>query len=46
VLIIGVINQGSTALGLENQVQDVLLGVIIIAAVFVDALRQRHASGA
>jgi ribose transport system permease protein len=46
VLIIGVINQGSTSLGLENQVQDVLLGVIIIAAVFVDGLRQRHASGA
>ena len=45
VLIIGVINQGSTALGLENQVQDILLGVIIIAAVFVDALRQRHAFG-
>ncbi len=44
VLIIAVINQGSTALGLENQVQDVLLGVIIITAVFVDALRQRHAA--
>ncbi len=42
VAIIGVINQGSTALGLENQVQDVLLGVIIVAAVFVDVLRQRH----
>jgi len=46
VLIIGVINQGSTALGLENQVEDILLGVIIIAAVFVDALRQRHAMNA
>lgn len=45
VLIIGVISQGSTALGLENQVEDILLGVIIIAAVFVDAVRQRHASG-
>ncbi len=40
VLIIGVINQGSTALGLENQVENILLGVIIIAAVFVDRLRQ------
>jgi ribose transport system permease protein len=46
VMIIGVINQGSTALGLENQVEDVLLGVIIIAAVFVDALRQRHSISA
>lgn len=45
VLIIGVISQGSTALGLENQVEDILLGVIIIAAVFVDAVRQRHAFG-
>lgn len=46
VLIIGVISQGSTALGLENQIEDILLGIIIIAAVFVDALRQRHAVGA
>jgi ribose transport system permease protein len=45
VLIIGVISQGSTALGLENHVEDILLGSIIIAAVFVDTLRQRHASG-
>ncbi len=41
VLIIGVISQGSTALGLENQIEDILLGVIIVAAVFVDSLRQR-----
>lgn len=41
VLIIGVISQGSTALGLENQVEDILLGIIIVAAVFVDSLRQR-----
>jgi len=46
VLIIGVISQGSTALGLENQIEDILLGIIIIAAVFVDALRQRHAVSA
>ncbi|MGV3486464.1 MAG: ABC transporter permease [Planctomycetaceae bacterium] len=45
VLIIGVISQGSTALGLENQVEDILLGIIIIAAVFVDSVRQRHAVG-
>ncbi len=42
VLIIGVISQGSTALGLENQIEDILLGVIIVAAVFVDSLRQRN----
>jgi len=45
VLIIGVISQGSTALGLENQIEDMLLGIIIIAAVCVDALRQRHVVG-
>lgn len=40
VLIVRVINQGSTALGLENQVENILLGVIIIAAVAVDRWRQ------
>ncbi len=46
VLIIGVISQGSTALGLKNHVEDILLGIIIISAVFIDAVRQRHATGA
>lgn len=40
VLIVRVINQGSTALGLENQVENILLGAIIITAVAVDRLRQ------
>lgn len=40
VVIVRVINQGSTALGLENQVENILLGVIIITAVAVDRLRQ------
>ncbi len=44
VLIVRVINQGSTALGLENQVENILLGVIIIAAVTVDRLRQSRQS--
>lgn len=39
VLIMGVINLGCTALELENQVENILLGVIIIAAVYVDRLR-------
>lgn len=44
VLIVRVINQGSTALGLENQVENILLGVIIITAVTVDRLRQTRLS--
>ena len=39
VLIMGVINLGCTSLGLENQVENILLGTIIIAAVYVDRLR-------
>lgn len=39
VCIMGVINLGCTALELENQVENILLGVIIIAAVYVDRLR-------
>jgi len=42
VLIMGVINLGCTALELENQVENILLGVIIIAAVTVDRLRSRR----
>jgi len=41
VLIMGVINHGCTALGLENQVENILLGVIIIAAVYVDRIRSQ-----
>jgi ribose transport system permease protein len=44
VLIVKVIEQGSTALGLQNKVEDVLLGVIIITAVAVDRLRQSRQS--
>ncbi|MEM1227922.1 MAG: ABC transporter permease [Planctomycetota bacterium] len=39
VLIMGVINLGCTSLELENQVENILLGVIIIVAVYVDRLR-------
>jgi len=42
VLIVRVINLGTTALGLENQVENVLLGIIIITAVAVDRLRQQR----
>lgn len=41
VFIMGVINHGCTALGLENQVENILLGVIIIAAVYVDRIRSQ-----
>lgn len=44
VVIMGVINLGCTSLGLENQVENVLLGVIIIAAVYVDRLRTQKAA--
>ena len=39
--IMGVIASGCTLLGLSNPVQDVLLGVIIVAAVALDQWRQR-----
>ena len=45
VLIMGVINLGCTSLGLENQVENILLGVIIIAAVYVDRLRSKAIAG-
>lgn len=46
VAIMGVINLGCTALELENQVENILLGVIIIGAVYVDRLRSQQFSGA
>ena len=36
-----VITSGCTALGLTNPIQDLILGIIIIAAVTLDQLRQR-----
>ncbi len=44
VLIMGVISLGCTSLGLENQVENILLGNIIIAAVYVDRLRTKKLS--
>ena len=40
-LIMSVITSGCTALGLTNPIQDLILGIIIIAAVTLDQLRQR-----
>lgn len=40
--IMAVIASGCTQLGLSNPVQDVILGVIIIAAVAIDQVRQRR----
>jgi len=39
--IMGVIASGCTLLGLSNPLQDILLGVIIVAAVMLDQLRTR-----
>lgn len=44
-LIMSVITSGSTALGLTNPIQDIILGIIIIAAVTIDQLRQRRHKG-
>jgi ribose transport system permease protein len=40
--IMAVITSGCTQLGLNNPIQNIILGVIIIAAVTVDQLRQRR----
>jgi ribose transport system permease protein len=39
--IMAVIASGCTQLGLENPIQDIILGAIIIAAVIIDQLRQQ-----
>jgi ribose transport system permease protein len=41
--IMGVIDSGCTQLGLSNPVQDIVLGVVIVAAVVVDQIRQSRA---
>jgi ribose transport system permease protein len=43
-LLMQTIVSGCTQLGLTNPVQDIILGVIIVAAVTVDQLRQRRAA--
>jgi ribose/xylose/arabinose/galactoside ABC-type transport system permease subunit len=43
--IMEVIRSGCTQLGLDNPVQDIILGVIIVAAVTLDQLRQRRMAG-
>jgi ribose transport system permease protein len=40
--IMAVIASGCTQLGLNNPVQDIILGVIIVAAVTLDQIRQRR----
>ncbi len=40
--IMAVITSGCTQLGLKNPVQDIILGIIIVAAVTLDQLRQRR----
>lgn len=40
--IMSVIGSGCTQLGLENPIQDIMLGVIIVLAVTVDQVRQRR----
>jgi ribose transport system permease protein len=36
------IASGCTQLGLSNPIQDIVLGIIIVAAVTVDQIRQRR----
>jgi ribose/xylose/arabinose/galactoside ABC-type transport system permease subunit len=43
-LLMQTIQSGSTQLGLSNPVQDIILGVIIVAAVTVDQIRERRAA--
>jgi ribose/xylose/arabinose/galactoside ABC-type transport system permease subunit len=43
-LLMQTIASGCTQLGLSNPVQDIILGIIIVAAVTVDQLRQRRAA--
>lgn len=43
--LMAVINSGCTQLGIPNPLQDVILGVIIIAAVTLDQIRQRRFAG-
>ncbi len=43
--LMAVINSGCTQLGIPNPLQDVILGVIIIAAVTLDQVRQRRFTG-
>jgi ribose/xylose/arabinose/galactoside ABC-type transport system permease subunit len=43
-LLMQTISTGCTQLGVKNPVQDIILGIIIVAAVTVDQLRQRRAA--
>jgi ribose/xylose/arabinose/galactoside ABC-type transport system permease subunit len=45
-LLMQTIASGCTQLGLSNPVQDIILGIIIVAAVTVDQIRQRRATDA
>jgi ribose transport system permease protein len=42
-LLMQTIASGCTQLGLSNPIQDIVLGIIIVAAVTVDQIRQRRA---
>jgi ribose transport system permease protein len=43
--IMAVIASGCTQLGLNNPIQDIILGIIIVAAVTLDQIRQRRMAG-
>jgi len=43
-LLMQTIASGCTQLGMSNPVQDIILGIIIVAAVTVDQIRQRRAA--
>lgn len=44
-LIMSVIRSGCSQMGLANWVQEIITGIIIIAAVALDRLRRRRAAG-
>jgi ABC-type xylose transport system permease subunit len=43
-LLMQTIVSGCTQLGLSNPVQDIILGIVIVAAVTVDQIRQRRSA--
>ena len=43
--VMGVIDNGCTQVGLSNPVKDIVLGIVIVAAVVIDQIRQRRLEG-
>ena len=41
-LIMSVLRNGSTMMGWENYVQDIMVGVVIVGATYLDRLKERR----